>query len=163
MWNLLKKTVKSPQVTDTLQRERPRRVFGRSLHIRHLDSGSCNGCDFELTMLNNAFYDIQQYGFDFVASPRHADLLVVTGGVTRHLEKAVFETFQATPDPKVVVAIGDCACTGGEIGCHYATLGGIRKALPVDVYIPGCPPAPEEIIEGLFEAASLLHDKEKER
>lgn len=174
MWKLIKKTFKTGKMNIPMQKQteqnmeiagaeklkkRIRNVFGSSLHIRHLDSGSCNGCDFELTTLNNVFYDIQQYGIDFVASPRHADILVVTGGVTRHLERAVHETYQATPDPKVVIAIGDCACHGGEIGCHYATIGGVEKVLPVDVYVLGCPPSPEEIIQGIFKSIDCFEQK----
>lgn len=126
------------------------RLFGRSLHIRHVDSGSCNGCDFEMTALTNAFYDVQRFGIDFVASPRHADMLLVTGPVTRHLEVALRRTYQAAAEPRLVVALGACACGGGIFGGSYATLGGVDRVVPVDAYIPGCPPRPLAIIHGLL-------------
>ncbi|MFC7443023.1 NADH-quinone oxidoreductase subunit B family protein [Laceyella putida] len=125
-------------------------VLGKSLHIRHVDSGSCNGCDFEMTMLTNPVYDIQRFGVDFVASPRHADMLMVTGGVTRHLEEALRKTFNATANPKMVVAIGACACGGGIFGQTYANHGGVDKIVPVYVYVPGCPPRPQAIMEGIL-------------
>lgn len=126
------------------------RLFGRSLHIRYVDSGSCNGCDFEMTALTNAFYDVQRFGIDFVASPRHPDMLLVTGPVTRHLEVALRRTYNAAAEPKLVVAMGACACGGGIFGGSYATLGGVDRAVPVDAYIPGCPPRPLAIIQGLL-------------
>ncbi|HWQ89617.1 MAG TPA: NADH-quinone oxidoreductase subunit NuoB [Desulfitobacteriaceae bacterium] len=124
----------------------------RSVHIRHLDSGSCNGCDWEMTTLTGPVYDIQRLGFDFVASPRHADLLMVTGPVTRNLEIAVHKTFEATPSPKLILAVGTCACSGGICGKSYASSGGVDNILPVDVYIPGCPPRPQALIQGLLKA-----------
>ena len=127
-------------------------IFSRSVHIRHLDAGSCNGCDWELVNLTGPVYDIQRLGFDFVASPRHADLLMVTGPVTRNLEIAVQRTFAATPAPKLVVAAGTCACSGGICGRSYASAGGVDNILPVDVYIPGCPPRPQALIDGLLKA-----------
>jgi len=132
-------------------------ILGSSLHIRHVDAGSCNGCDFEMMALNNAVYDIQQYGVDFVASPRHADMLLVTGSVTRNLAVALKKTYQAVSPPKLVVAVGSCACSGGISGKCYATAGGVNQVVPVDVYIPGCPPRPAAIIEGVL----LAIDKER--
>ncbi|MDP4126961.1 MAG: NADH-quinone oxidoreductase subunit B family protein [Bacillota bacterium] len=134
---------------DTLQK-RIREVLGSSLHIRHIDTGSCNGCDFEMNTLTNPIYDIQRYGVDFVASPRHADMLMVTGGVTRNLEQALIKTYNAAANPKMVVAIGACASGGGVFGDTYATYGGVDKIVPVYVYIPGCPPRPQAIIEGVL-------------
>lgn len=126
------------------------KIFGRSVHIRHLDSGSCNGCDWEMVALTGPVYDIQRLGFDFVASPRHADVLMVTGPVTRNLEIAARKTFAAAPAPKLVVAVGTCACSGGICGRSYASSGGVDNVLPVDVYIPGCPPRPQALIDGLM-------------
>jgi Ni,Fe-hydrogenase III small subunit len=125
----------------------------RSIHVRHIDSGSPNGCEWELTALLNPVYDIQRFGFDFVASPRHADVLLVTGGVTRNMEQAVRMTYEATPAPKVVVAIGDDACGTGMVGATYAQFGGVDRILPVDVYVPGDPPTPAEILQGMLQAA----------
>lgn len=126
--------------------------FGRSLHIRHLDAGSCNGCDWEMAALTGPVYDIQRFGFDFVASPRHADIIMVTGPVTRNLEIAVQKTYAATPAPKLVVAVGTCACSGGLCGKSFASRGGVDNVLAVDVYIPGCPPRPQALIDGLRKA-----------
>lgn len=123
---------------------------GSSLHIRHVDAGSCNGCDFEMMALCNPVYDVQRFGIDFVASPRHADMLLVTGGVTRHLEEALKKTYQAVAAPKLVVAVGSCACSGGIAGQSYANAGGVDKIVPVDVYIPGCPPRPSALLEGIL-------------
>jgi Ni,Fe-hydrogenase III small subunit len=122
----------------------------RSLHIRHLDSGSCNGCDWELTALLNPIYDIQRLGIDFVASPRHADLLLVTGTMTRNLAQAARLTYEAMPEPRLVVAVGACAIGGGVFAATYAAAGSVEPTLPVDVFIPGCPPRPEAIIHGLL-------------
>jgi Ni,Fe-hydrogenase III small subunit len=141
--------------TDSLAgelRKRVGRMFRRSLQIRHLDVGSCNGCDWEINALLNPFYDLQRFGLDFVASPRHADLLLVTGAVTRNLEPALWATYDATPDPKLVVAVGACASSGGIVAGSYATAGGVDRRLPVDVYIPGCPPRPQAILHGLLVA-----------
>ncbi|HEV8617727.1 MAG TPA: NADH-quinone oxidoreductase subunit NuoB [Methylomirabilota bacterium] len=133
-----------------------RRVLGRSLHLRHLDAGSCNACDWELTALLNPVYDVRRLGIDFVASPRHADGVVVTGPVTRNLEVAVRRTFEAVPDPRVVIAVGACAASGGIVGEGYASAGGVDRVLPVDVYVPGCPPRPEAILFGILVAVGRL-------
>jgi len=133
-----------------------RRVLGRSLHLRHLDAGSCNACDWELAALLNPVYDVRRLGIDFVASPRHADGVVVTGSVTRNLETAVHRTVEAIPDPRVVIAVGACAASGGIVGEGYASAGGADRVLPVDVYIPGCPPRPEAIIFGILVAVGRL-------
>ena len=138
--------------------QRIRTVLGRSLHIRHLDSGSCNGCDFEMSMLLSPIYDIQRFGVDFVASPRHADMLMITGGVTRHLEEAVRKTYRAAAAPKVVLAVGSCACGGGIVGHSYANHGGVDQIVPVMVYIPGCPPRPQALIEGILSALDRCDD-----
>ena len=133
-----------------------RRVLGRSLHLRHLDAGSCNACDWELAALLNPVYDVRRLGIDFVASPRHADGVVVTGPVTRNLETAVRRTVEAIPDPRIVIAVGACAASGGIVGEGYASVGGVDRVLPVDVYIPGCPPRPEAIIFGILVAVGRL-------
>jgi Ni,Fe-hydrogenase III small subunit len=133
-------------------RERARRIFRRSLQIRHLDVGSCNGCDWEINALLNPIYDLQRFGLDFVASPRHADCLLVTGAVTRNLEPALWATYEATPDPRLVIAVGACASGGGIVTGSYAVAGGVDRRLPVDVYIPGCPPRPQAILHGLLVA-----------
>jgi Ni,Fe-hydrogenase III small subunit/formate hydrogenlyase subunit 6/NADH:ubiquinone oxidoreductase subunit I len=135
------------------------RVLGRSLHLRHLDAGSCNACDWELAALLNPTYDVQRLGIDFVASPRHADGVVVTGPVTRNLEVAVRRTFDAVPEPRLVIAVGACASSGGIVGEGYASAGGVGAVLPVDVHIPGCPPRPEAIIFGLLLAMGRLAQK----
>lgn len=132
--------------------KRIREVLGHSLHIRHVDSGSCNGCDFEMNALSNPVYDIQRFGIDFVASPRHADMIMVTGGVTRHLEQALLATYHAAANPKMVLAIGACACGGGILGSTYSHYGGVDQIVPVTVYVPGCPPRPEAIIDGIFQS-----------
>lgn len=130
--------------------DKVRKIFGRSVHIRHLDAGSCNACDWEMVALTGPVYDVQRLGFDFVASPRHADILMVTGPVTRNLEIAALKTFAATPGPKLVVAVGTCAAGGGICAPGYAHHSGVNNVLPVDVYIPGCPPRPQALIHGLM-------------
>ncbi len=132
------------------------RVLGRSLHLRHLDAGSCNACDWELTALLNPVYDVRRLGVDFVASPRHADGVMVTGPITRNLELAVRRTVEAIPEPRLVIAVGACAASGGIVGEGYASAGGVDKVLPVDVYIPGCPPRPEALIYGILLALGRL-------
>jgi len=133
--------------------------LGRSLHVRHLDSGSCNGCDWELSALLNPVYDIQRLGIDFVASPRHADLLLVTGVMTRNLQEAALLTYQAMPEPRLVVAVGACAVGGGVFANTYAASGSAEPILPVDVFIPGCPPRPEAIIHGLLVAVERMKQR----
>ncbi|MEI8040637.1 MAG: NADH-quinone oxidoreductase subunit NuoB [Verrucomicrobiota bacterium] len=132
------------------------RVFGRSLHIREVDAGSCNGCEVEIVGLNSPVYDIERFGIHFVASPRHADMLLVTGPVSRNMELALRKTYDATPAPRLVVAVGACGCSGGIFGQNYASLGGVDKVLPVDVYIPGCPPNPHALLHGILTAIGRL-------
>jgi Ni,Fe-hydrogenase III small subunit len=139
------------------------RLLRRSLHVRHLDAGSCNGCDWEIQALLGPVYDIQRLGIDIVASPRHADLLLVTGSVTRHLEQAARLTYEAMPDPRLVVAVGACACGGGVVQGSYCTAGGVPNVLPVDVFIPGCPPRPQALIHGLLVALDRLEPRLKTR
>jgi Ni,Fe-hydrogenase III small subunit len=127
-------------------------VLGRALCIRAVDAGSCNGCELEIQALNNPLYNIEGLGIRFVASPRHADLLMVTGPVSKNMEVALRRTYDATPDPKLVVAIGDCGCTGGIFGETYATCGRVSTVIPVDVAVPGCPPSPRQILSGILTA-----------
>lgn len=127
-------------------------VLGRALCIRAVDAGSCNGCELEIHALNNPRYNIEGLGIRFVASPRHADLLLVTGPVSKHMELALRRTYEATPDPKLVVAVGDCGCTGGIFGESYASRGRVSNVIPVDVAIPGCPPSPIRILTGILTA-----------
>jgi Ni,Fe-hydrogenase III small subunit len=127
-------------------------ALGRALCIRHVDAGSCNGCELEIHALNNPFYNIEGLGIRFVASPRHADLLLVTGPVARNMELALKRTYDATPDPKLVVAVGDCGATGGIFGCSYASAGAVGNVIPVDVVVPGCPPSPTKILAGILTA-----------
>ncbi len=146
-----------PQADDSLRvrtalSERIRAVLGRALCIRHVDAGSCNGCELEIQALNNPIYNLEGLGIRFVASPRHADLLLVTGPVSRHMEQALRRTYDATPDPKLVVALGDCGCTGGIFGENYASLGRVANVIPVDVAVPGCPPDPTRILAGILTA-----------
>jgi len=124
--------------------------LGRSLSIREVDAGSCNGCELEIHALNNAFYDLERFGLRFVASPRHADVLLVTGPVTRNMREALERTYQATPDPKWVVAVGDCAADGGLFAGSYAVAGGVSAVVPVDLHIRGCPPTPLQLLQGLL-------------
>jgi len=136
-----------------------RRRLGRSLSIREIDAGSCNGCELEIHALNNAYYDVERFGIRFVASPRHADVLLVTGPVTKNMREALKRTHDATPDPKWVVALGDCARDGGCFAGSYAVVGGVSQVVPVDLHIPGCPPPPTAILQALL---SLL-DRAAER
>ena len=124
--------------------------LGRSLSIREIDAGSCNACELEIHALSNAFYDLERFGLRFVASPRHADVLMVTGPVTKNMRDALERTYHATPDPKWVVAIGDCAKDGGCFAGSYAVVGGVGEVVPVDLHIPGCPPAPMAMLKGLL-------------
>jgi len=127
-----------------------RRRLGRSLSIREVDAGSCNGCELEIHALNNAFYDLERFGLRFVASPRHADVLMVTGPVTKNMREALERTYAATPDPKWVVAVGDCARDGGMFAGSYAVAGGVSQVVPVDLHIRGCPPSPTALLKGLL-------------
>jgi Ni,Fe-hydrogenase III small subunit len=130
-------------------------TLGRALCIRQVDAGSCNGCELEIHALNNAFYNLEGLGIKFVASPRHADLLLVTGPVARNMELALKRTYDATPDPKLVVAVGDCGCSGGIFGCSYASAGAVANVIPVDVAVPGCPPHPNRILAAILTAISV--------
>ncbi len=131
-------------------------VLGRSLHIREVDAGSCNGCEVEIVGLNSPIYDIERFGIHFVASPRHADMLLVTGPVTRNMELALRKTYDATPEPRLVVAVGACGCSGGIFGQNYASCGGVDSVVPVDVYIPGCPPNPYALLHGILMAIGRI-------
>ncbi|GGG18433.1 hydrogenase [Caldovatus sediminis] len=127
-----------------------RRRLGRGLAIREVDAGSCNGCELEIHALNNAFHDLERFGLRFVASPRHADVLLVTGPVTKNMREALERTWRATPDPKWVVAAGDCAINGGPFAGSYACVGGVAAVVPVDLHIRGCPPTPTQLLKGLL-------------
>jgi Ni,Fe-hydrogenase III small subunit len=152
------KTEAAPQADESMRLDAQRLqqeildVFGGALAIRMVDAGSCNGCELEIHAVNNAYYNIEGLGIKFVASPRHADLLLVTGPVSRHMEVALKRTYDATPEPKLVVAIGDCACDGGIFGESYATCGKISNVIPVDVVVSGCPPTPTAILQGILTA-----------
>jgi Ni,Fe-hydrogenase III small subunit len=165
MWNIVKliarggiATEPPPTGSDELRLEAERihadllRTVGQALAIRHVDAGSCNGCELEIHALNNPYYNLEGFGIKFVASPRHADMLLVTGPVSRNMELALRRTYDATPDPKLVVAVGDCGRDGGLFGTTYATCGGVANVIPVDLTIPGCPPAPIEILRGILTA-----------
>jgi Ni,Fe-hydrogenase III small subunit len=165
MWNILRQiartgivTEPAPQVDgpaasgcDRIQRD-ILGVLGRALAIRQVDAGSCNGCELEIHALNNPYYNIEGLGIRFVASPRHADMLLVTGPVSRHMEEALRRTYEATPEPRLVVAIGDCACSGGIFGESYASCGRVANVVPVDFTVTGCPPAPIDILQGILAA-----------
>ncbi|MBP6382258.1 MAG: hypothetical protein KA321_06180 [Pseudomonadales bacterium] len=139
------------RVRDELHAEL-RRILGRALCIRQVDAGSCNGCELEIHALNNPYYNIEGDGLKFVASPRHADMLLVTGPVSRHMEEALRRTYDATPDPKLVVAVGDCGACGGIFGESYASCGRVANVIPVDVEVRGCPPTPTAILAGILSA-----------
>src|SRR5215510_9072822 len=150
-------TEPAPQVDDSALAEvgaalaqTARRQLGRSLSIREVDAGSCNGCELEIHALGNAFYDLERFGLRFVASPRHADVLLVTGPVTRNMREALIRTYNATPDPKWVVAVGACALDGGLFAGSYAVVGGVSAVVPVDLHIRGCPPCPTQLLKGLL-------------
>jgi Ni,Fe-hydrogenase III small subunit len=163
---LLKKavTIKAPAADEAslaeLARavnERSRQLLGHSLTIREVDVGSCNGCELEIHALNNAFYDLDRFGIKFVASPKHADVLLVTGPVTQNMKFALERAYDVTPDPKWIVAVGDCACTGGVFADSYACVGPVSSVIPVDLHIKGCPPRPIDMLKGflaLMETAS---------
>jgi Ni,Fe-hydrogenase III small subunit len=166
MWKTLRQisrigiiTEPSPSTDDTMRiadalQSRILQVLGRALCIRAIDAGSCNGCELEIHALNNPLYNIEGLGIRFVASPRHADLLLVTGPVAKNMEVALRRTYDATPDPKLVVAMGDCGCTGGIFGEGYASCGRVSNVIPVDVAVPGCPPSPRQILSGILTAIS---------
>jgi Ni,Fe-hydrogenase III small subunit len=167
MYQILKQIIKTgiktetPPQTDEAMRLVEQRlqqeildVFGGALAIRQIDAGSCNGCELEIHAVNNAYYNLEGLGIKFVASPRHADLLLVTGPVSRHMEVALQRTYDATPEPKLVVAIGDCACDGGIFGESYASCGKVSNVIPVDVVVSGCPPTPTAILQGILTAIS---------
>lgn len=167
MYQILKQIIKTgiktetPPQTDEAMRHVEQRLqqeildaFGGALAIRQVDAGSCNGCELEIHAVSNAYYNLEGLGIRFVASPRHADLLLVTGPVSRHMEIALKRTYDATPEPKLVVAIGDCACDGGIFGESYATCGRISNVIPVDVVVKGCPPTPTAILQGILTAIS---------
>src|SRR3954463_4478555 len=137
------------ELAATVDRAAKRRL-GRSLSIREVDAGSCNGCELEIHALQNAFYDLERFGLRFVASPRHADVLLVTGPVSRNMREALTRTYNATPDPKWVVAVGDCAADGGIFAASYAVTGGVKDVVPVDLHIRGCPPRPVQLLQGLL-------------
>ena len=126
------------------------RCFSGSLAIRQVDAGSCNGCELEIHALNNSYYNIERFGVHFVASPRHADMLLVTGPVSRHMQSALLRTYEATPHPKLVAAVGQCAIDGGEFGLSYASCGAVSRVIPVEVNIPGCPPSPLDLLQGIL-------------
>jgi Ni,Fe-hydrogenase III small subunit len=131
-------------------------LFGGSLAIREVDAGSCNGCELEIQALNNPYYDIERFGVHFVASPRHADMLLVTGPVSRHMETALRRVYEATPEPKLVIAAGECGATGGEFGVSYASCGAVANVIPVDAVIRGCPPTPLDLMRGILEAVGQI-------
>jgi Ni,Fe-hydrogenase III small subunit len=143
------------RVTQQRLREDILGLFAGSLAIRHVDAGSCNGCELEIHMLGNPYYNIEGLGIKFVASPRHADMLLVTGPVSKHMEVALKRTYDATPEPKLVVAIGDCGCSGGIFGESYASRGRVSNVIPVDIAVPGCPPTPAAIMQGILTAICL--------
>src|SRR5574342_871170 len=147
---------KSYEQTGNELKENIQKLFGRSLAIRQVDAGSCNGCEIEIAALDNPIYDIERFGIHFLSSPRHADVLMVTGPASRNMEIALLRTYEATPGPKIVIAVGACACSGGIFGDTYATTGGIDKVVPVDVFIPGCPPRPQTLLYGVFLAVDRL-------
>lgn len=154
----VRKILRDPEV-ERLGAQIKRKVdkrFTGSLSIREVDAGSCNGCELEIHALNNVYYDLERFGVHFVASPRHADILLVTGPVSRHMEEALRRTYEAAPDPKWVIACGDCAVCGGEFGASYASLGAVENVLPVDVKIPGCPPTPAQLLAGLLRALDRI-------
>ena len=142
---------------------RTRRVLGRALAIRQVDAGSCNGCELEISGLTSPVYDLERFGVHFVASPRHADLLLVTGPVTRNMEVPLRKTYEATPDPKLVVAVGDCARTCGVFRGSYAVAGSVDQIIPVDVFVSGCPPEPADILRGILAALDRLSARSRRR
>jgi len=170
MFKVLKKIISVGSVTEDIPEDETfaelgkqvktklKKSFSGSIAIRAVDSGSCNGCELEIHALNNAFYDAERYGIHFVASPRHADILLVTGPVSKHMEEALRRVYQATPEPKWVIAMGECAINGGIFGENYATVGSVEKVIPVDLVIPGCPPTPTKLLQGIL---TLLNQHNK--
>ncbi|MBL8472117.1 MAG: formate hydrogenlyase [Rhodocyclaceae bacterium] len=169
MWKILKHAVSRSVLTEPAPQEAANlsaaatdiqeevlAILGRALTIREVDAGSCNGCELEIHALNNPYYNLEGLGIKFVASPRHADMLLVTGPVARNMEVALRRTFEATPEPRLVVAVGDCGCDGGIFGENYACRGRVSNVIPVDVAVPGCPPAPIEIMRGILTAVRRL-------
>jgi Ni,Fe-hydrogenase III small subunit len=165
MWRMMKQIVRAglptenaPQDDETLRLETQSiqremlRILGDALCIRQVDAGSCNGCELEIHALNNPYYNIEGLGIKFVASPRHADMLLVTGPVSRNMRTALIRTWEATPEPRLVVAVGDCGCSGGVFGESYASCGRVSNVIPVDVAVPGCPPPPIDILRGILTA-----------
>jgi Ni,Fe-hydrogenase III small subunit len=165
MWTILKQIAHTGQRTEAAPRldiaaytdaqtiqQKILQILGRALTIREVDAGSCNGCELEIHAVNNSYYNLEGYGIKFVASPRHADMLLVTGPVARNMAVALQRTYEATPDPKLVVAVGDCGCDGGIFGASYACVGGVSRLIPVDVVVPGCPPEPVDILRGILTA-----------
>ncbi|MDP1647068.1 MAG: NADH-quinone oxidoreductase subunit B family protein [Rubrivivax sp.] len=172
MWHILKQIVRTGIVTEPAPRvaegdsaaiQRIHQdvldILGQALTIRQVDAGSCNGCELEIHALDNPYYNIEGYGIKFVASPRHADMLLVTGPVSRHMEEALRRTYDATPEPKLVVAVGDCGCSGGIFGESYASCGRVANVIPVDATVPGCPPPPIEILRGILGAVRRWQGK----
>jgi Ni,Fe-hydrogenase III small subunit len=175
MYQILKQIVKTgiktetpPQADESMRLVEQRLqqeildAFGGALAIRQVDAGSCNACELEIHAVNNAYYNIEGLGIKFVASPRHADLLLVTGPVSRHMEVALRRTYDATPEPKLVVAVGDCACDGGLFGENYASCGKVANVIPVDVVVSGCPPTPVAILQGILTAISAKGNSRSE-
>jgi Ni,Fe-hydrogenase III small subunit/formate hydrogenlyase subunit 6/NADH:ubiquinone oxidoreductase subunit I len=152
-------TTPAIEATGQKLRQTVDQVLGRSLHIREVDAGSCNGCEVEIHGLNSPVYDVERFGIHFVASPRHADMLLVTGPVTRNLELALRKTYAATPTPRLVVAVGACGCSGGIFGRNYATCGAVDSVIPVDVYVPGCPPNPHALLHGILMAMGKISER----
>ena len=168
MWQILRQIVRTgivtepPPALDAALKDELRRIhdellaiLGQALAIRQVDAGSCNGCELEIHALNNPYYNIEGLGIRFVASPRHADLLLVTGPVSRHMEEALRRTYDATPEPRLVVALGDCGCDGGVFGESYASCGRVANVIPVDAVVPGCPPPPLAILRGILAAVKM--------
>ena len=175
MWTIVKQIARTgictqapPEYSDALRVEAGRiqreilDILGRALTIRQVDAGSCNGCELEIHALTNPYYNIEGLGIKFVASPRHADLLLVTGPVSRNMEVALKRTYDATPDPKLVVAVGECGCNGGIFGESYASCGRVSNVIPVDLAVPGCPPAPVEILRGILTAVRRCRPRPEE-
>jgi len=172
MWKIIRQIARTGIVTEPPPRldesdnaavERIQReilaILGQALTIREVDAGSCNGCELEIHALNNPYYNIEGLGIKFVASPRHADMLLVTGPVSRNMQEALRRTYDATPEPKLVVAVGDCGCTGGIFGESYASCGKVSNVIPVDVAVPGCPPAPIDILRGILGAVRQREER----